>query len=458
MTPSRARSNLLKLLAALLLVGGAARAGVTAEEAKRLGKDLTPIGAERAGNAAGTIPPWTGGITQAPASYEPGDRHPDPFAEDAPLFTITTENAHEHAENLSAGQLALLAAYPHTWRMHVYPTRRSASYPQWVYDAVIENATKAEVVLEGTGGVVGARVSSPFPIPKRAVEVVWNHTLRWRGVRVSRSEGETAVTRGGDFTLIRSFQEWGFPYGSRSEKGFKRRHPNVMFALKEKVFAPALLSGDGILVIEPINQTNDPRKAWRYTRAFRRVLRDPNIQYEFPADGSDGLRTVDDSDLFIGPPDRFDWQLLGKREIYIPYNAYRLHSGDVGARDILQKQHINPELARYELHRVWVLEAVRKPDAEHIYSRRIFYLDEDSWQIALAESYDDEGRLWRVNEAHALNHYEVPVLWHTLLVFHDLAARRYAITGVDNTRSAPSFRDTADPIEFSPNALQYYVR
>ena len=458
MTPARARSNLLERLAALLVAAGAARAGVTAEEAKRLGNDLTPIGAERAGNETGTIPPWTGGITEAPAGYERGDRHLDPFADDEPLFTITAENADEHAENLSAGQLALLAAYPDTWRMNVYPTRRSASYPQWVYDAVIENATKAEVVLEGKGGVVGARVSSPFPIPKRAVELIWNHNLRWRGVRVTRSEGETAVTRGGDYTLIRSFQEWGFPYASRTETGFKRQYPNVIFALKEKVFAPALLSGDGTLVIEPINQTDDPRKAWRYTRAFRRVLRDPNIQYEFPADGSDGLRTVDDSDLFIGPPDRFDWQLLGKREIYIPYNAYRLHSGDVGARDILQKQHINPELARYELHRVWVLEAVRKPDAEHIYSRRVFYLDEDSWQIALAESYDDEGRLWRVNEAHALNHYEVPVLWHTLLVFHDLAARRYAINGVDNARHAPSFRDVAEPREFSPNALQYYVR
>jgi hypothetical protein len=231
-----------------------------------------------------------------------------------------------------------------------------------------------------------------------------------------------------------------------------------MFALKEKIFAPALISGDGSLVIETIDQTSDPRKAWSYTRALRRVIRNPYVAYDFPAQGSGGLRTVDDSGLFIGPPNRFDWKLHGKRELFIPYNAYRLHSGGVSTREILREKHINPDLARYELHRVWVLEAVRKDDAEHIYSRRIFYLDEDSWQISLAESYDDEGRLWRVNEAHAINYYEVPVHWDTLQVYHDLQERRYTVTGLDNGRNPPRFYEGGNPREFNPNALQYYVR
>ena len=451
-------AKLCPLIATLLLAAVAARAEVTAEEASRLGNELTPMGAERAGNTAGTIPEWTGGITEPPTGYGPGDRHPDPFAEDEVLFTITAQNAAEHAEHLSAGQLALLAAYPDTWRMHVYPTRRSASYPQWVYEAVMKNATNAKVVLEGKGGVEGARVGPPFPIPKSGVEAIWNHNLRWIGVRVSRTEGETAVTQAGNYTLTLSVQELGFPYSSRTETAFTRRYPNVMLAIKEKIFAPALLSGDGTLVIETINQTNDPRKAWSYSRALRRVLRNPTVVYDFPANGSDGLRTVDDSSMFIGPPDRFDWKLVGKREVYIPYNAYKLHSGEVRPRDILQQRHINPELARYELHRVWVVEAMRKPDASHIYSRRIFYLDEDSWQIGLAESYDAEGKLWRANEAHALNHYEVPALWNTMLVWHDLFARRYTLTGVDNDRNPPRFREGGDPREFNPNALQYYVR
>lgn len=454
----RARCDMVLFALVTLLAAGSASAEVSAEEAAKLGTTLTPIGAERAGNAAGTIPAWTGGITRPPASYKNGQRHPDPYPEDEVLFSITAENAHEHAEHLSEGQLAMLAAYPETWKLQVYPTRRSASYPNWVYAAVAANATSAKLVLEGKGSVANARVSSPFPIPQNGLEVIWNHNLRWRGVRVTRTEGETAVTRTGRYNLIQSIQELGFPYASQFETAFTRRYPNVMFAIKEKIFAPALLSGDGALVIETIDQTTDPRKAWSYSRALRRVLRNPFVAYDLPAADSDSLRTVDDSFMFVGPPDRFDWKLHGKQEIYIAYNAYRLHSGGVRSKDILQRQHINPELARYELHRVWKLEAVLKQGMEHIYSRRIFYLDEDSWQIGLAESYDRDGKLWRVNEAHALNHYEVPVLWSTLLVWHDLDERRYTIGGLDNARQPPRFMEGGDPREFNPNALQYYVR
>ena len=447
------------VLAAVLLAPAApVCAEVGDEEAAKLGTTLTPIGAERAGNTAGTIPPWTGGITRPPADYKIGQRHPDPFPEDRPLFTITAENAHEHEAHLSKGQLSMLGAYPDTWKLHVYPTRRSASYPEWVYEAVIANATNASAVLEGKGGVENAHVSSPFPIPASGVEAIWNHNLRWRGVRVSRAEGETAVTRSGRYTLTQSIQELGFPYGSKQETAFSRRYPNVLIAIKEKIFAPALLSGNGGMVIETIDQTSDPRKAWSYSQSLRRVLRNPYVAYDFPADGSDSLRTVDDGEMFVGPPDRFEWKLHGKQELYIAYNAYRLHEGSVGPEDILQRQHINPELARYELHRVWKLEATLKEGADHIYSRRIFYLDEDSWQIALAENYDRDGRLWRVNEAHALNYYEVPVHWSTLLVYHDLIARRYTVTGIDNARKPPRFREGGDPREFNPNALQYYVR
>ena len=107
---------------------------------------------------------------------------------------------------------------------------------------------------------------------------------------------------------------------------------------------------------------------------------------------------------------------------------------------------------------MWVVEGRLREGMTHIYSRRVFFVDEDSWQIAVAESYDGEGNLWRVNEAHALNYYEVPVLWDTLQVFHDLKARRYLATGLDGSRNPPRFLEKADPREFSPNALLYYIR
>ncbi len=442
-----------RLTAILLLLAGICSAAGFASDGT-----LTPLGAERAGNAAGTIPPWTGGITQPPPSYRPGYHETDPFPDDRPLFRIDASNAEQHAQFLSAGQLALLARYPDTWYMNVYRTRRTASFPDYVYEAIAGNAETAEVVLEGRGGVDGARVSSPFPHPETGLEVVWNHNLRYRGLRVQRMEGTAALTRGGRYSLVLSTQDWAFPFSVPVPTPFTDRYPNVLLAIKSKVIEPSLLSGDGTLVFETIDQTRDPRKVWVYPRALRRVLRSPQFGYEIPGSNSDGLRTVDDFGLYNGPPHRYEWKLLGKREIYIPYNAYRLHGPAVGHEDIARPGHINPEHARYELHRVWVVEGTLKDGARHIYGRRVFYVDEDSWQIAVAESYDRNGELWRVNEAHAINYYTVPVLWSTLEVFHDLQAERVLINGLDNRHAPYQFLRTADAREFSPNALIYYLR
>ena len=419
---------------------------------------LTPIGAEQAGNNAGTIPPWKGGLTAPPASYREGKHETSPFPDDKPLFQINAANAAQYSANLSPGQRALLERYPDSWHMNVYQSRRTASFPDFVYDAIAGNSETARVLMEDRGGVEGARVSSPFPRPQTGVEAVWNHNLRFRGLRVDRVEGYAPVTRSGRYTLILARQDWAFPYAVPHITPFTRRYPNVLLAVKSKVIAPSLLSGDGTLVFETINQTGDPRKAWRYPRALRRVLRSPFFGYEIPSANSDGLRTVDDFGLYNGSPDRYEWTLIGKQELYIPYNAYSLHGPQVGYEDIVRTGHINPEHARYELHRVWVVEGRLKEGARHIYNRRVFYLDEDSWQIAVADSYNADGELWRVNEAHAINYYTVPVLWTTLEVFHDLLAGRVLVEGLDNLHRPYEFRSTSDPREFSPNALIYYLR
>ncbi len=455
---SRVRLSISLALAILAALASGARAEVSEAEAARLDADLTPMGAERAGNAAGTIPAWTGGITAPPPGAVPGEREVDPWPDDAPLYTISADDIETHADLLSDGQQALLRAHPDSWRMNVYPTRRSASFPDWVYAAVRENATHARVVLEGKGAVVGARVGPPFPIPQSGVEVIWNHNLRWRGARVARTEGSAAVTRTGGYRVVLSEQLIGLPYGAQQADAFGKQFPNILLGLRSMVFSPARVAGNATLAIEPIDQTHTARMTWNYSRDLRRVFRNPWQGYDFPAGFSDGLRTVDDFWLFNGPPDRYEWRLVGKRELLIPYNAYRLHSGAVGPAQILGTHHIEPGLARYELHRVWVVEATLKPGAKHLYARRVFYVDEDSWQIATAESYDADGRLWRVNEAHALNYYGVPVLWSTLEVFQDLKADRYLVNGLDNERRTYRFTEDSDPREFSPNALTYYVR
>lgn len=445
--------NKLLLTLMLLLASAPGRASDTAPAS-----GLTPMGAEQAGNTAGTIPAWTGGITAPPDGYRPGLHETDPFPDDQPLFKINASNAQQYAQNLTPGQLALLAKYPETWYMNVYRSRRSASFPDYVYDGVASNAESAQVILEGRGGVNGARIGSPFPIPNSGLEVVWNHNLRFRALRVHRTEGVAAVTRNGNYTLVVSQQDWGFPYSNPQTTDFTQRYPNVHLAVKSKVISPALLSGNGTLVFETINQTTDPRKSWVYPRSLRRVIRSPLFGYDIPGGNSDSLRTVDDFGLYNGPPDRFEWTLIGKQELYIPYNAYRLHGPQIKEEEIVRSGHINPEHARYELHRVWVVEGRLREGSRHIYSRRVFYLDEDSWQIAVADSYNAEGTLWRINEAHAINYYSVPVLWSTLEVFHDLIAERVLVNGLDNQYRPYDFVTTADPREFSPNALIYYLR
>jgi hypothetical protein len=442
----------------LLLVASPAAGGVPQLEAAGLERELTPMGAERAGSADGGIPAWTGGLSAPPPDHREGERETDPWPNDPILYTVTAADLPSRGALLSDGQKALLAAYPESWRLNVYPTHRSAAFPGWVQDAVRANATRASVVLEGKSSVAGARVGPPFPIPRSGIEAVWNHLLRWRGTRIERSEGIAAVTRLGRYRVVISDQVIGFPYGAQQADAFGKEYPNVLFGIKSHVIAPSRQAGDASLVIEPIDQTRDPRRAWLYNSDLRRIFRVPWAAYDFPAPNSDNLRTIDDAWLFNGPPDRFDWELVGKREMLIPYNAYRLDSGNVGPDQILRERHIDPALARYELHRVWVVQGTLKPGEKHIYSRRVFYLDEDSWQIAVAESYDRDGKLWRVNEAHALQFSAVPVLTSTLEVFHDLQQRRYLVNGLDNERNPWRFSGGSDPREFSPNALSYDIR
>ena len=165
-------------MATLSMTPLAARADVSAEEAARLKTTLTPLGAERAGNKEGTIPAWEGGLTRAPANYKNGDPRPDFFPNDKPVLTINARNMDQHAAKLSDGVKALMKKYP-DFRIEVYPTRRTAAAPQYVYDNTFRNATRAKLVDNGQG-VEGAFGGIPFPIPKDGYEAILNHRLRGR--------------------------------------------------------------------------------------------------------------------------------------------------------------------------------------------------------------------------------------------------------------------------------------
>ena len=447
------KPTLIAAAFASLFASNATLAKLSAEEVARLGQDLTPMGAEKAANADGSIPAWNNGITAAPAGYEVGMHHLDPFSSDKVLFTIDKSNIDKYKANLSPGQIALFEAYPDTFKMPVYETRRSASYPQFVYDATKEFAPTAELI-EGGNGIKNTAIGIPFPIPKTGLEAIWNHLLRFRGESIERFGGQAAPTASGSYNYVGFDEQLLVKYSDPSATPAELQDSNILFKFKQSVTQPARLAGTALLVHETMDQILTPRQAWTYNSGQRRVRRAPNVAYDAPGTAADSLRTTDDFDMFNGSPNRYNWTLKGKQELYVPYNSYKLHSDKLEYDDILKPGHINPEHTRYEKHRVWVVEANLKDDTRHIYKKRVFYIDEDSWQVTVTDIYDNRDQLYRVAMAYGLNYYEVPTQWSTLEVYHDLNSRRYLAIGLDNQEKMYDFSKSFNDNEFTSSALR----
>ena len=437
--------------AAALAVALPAAAQLAPADIAKLGAALTPVGAEKAGNAAGTIPAWDGGVTKPVAGFKAGGHYPDPFPGDKPLFTIDGKNADKYKDQLSPGQLAMLKKYP-TYKLVVYPTRRSAAFPACHYEETKSCAAKAQLA-PGGNGVVGCSGGIPFPIPKNGLEAIWNSTLRYRGDTFAQNWAQAAVTRTGDYALVKFEYEYDFQYGNCSRPA-AQREPNKILNYLQSTTAPARLAGQILLVHETVDQSKEPRSAWTYNPGQRRVRLAPNVAYDNPGTASDGLRTNDDFGMFNGATDRYEWKLVGKREMFVPYNSHRLTDPKFKYTDILKPGHINQDLARYELHRVWVVEATLKSGMSHIYAKRVFYMDEDTWAIVLADKYDARGELWRFAESHSESWYNVPMYFSTVEVHHDLQSGRYIAMGLRNeeTRIFEALQRSA--ADYSPNSLR----
>jgi Protein of unknown function (DUF1329) len=446
--------KVLSALFTLIMLHASANAlaRATPEEVARLGgEQYTPVGAERAGNAAGTIPQWQPGLDTIPEGDIASEGLADPFAGEKEVFRITASNVEQYRDNLSEGQIALLRRYPDTYYLPVYPSHRISTYPEEVLERARTNAVEADMVPGGNGLVNLNGSTVPFPFPKDGLEAVWNHIVRYRGGSVERTYSQIPVQTNGNFAPIVFRDSLVFasslPPGSVDE--------NRLFLYLQQILAPARLEGDILLVHENIDQKREPRNAWLYNAGQRRVRRAPNVAYDGPGRASEALRTSDDLDAYNGAPDRYDWKLLGKREMYIGTNAYRLYSKKLKYKDILLPGHINPAYTRYELHRVWVVEATLKPSERHIYAKRVFYLDEDTWTVAIKDQFDGRGELWRVAQGHGIYHYDAMVPWGSE-VQNDLISGRYLVTGLDNEVKEHGYiwGLDASPADFTPAALR----
>jgi len=445
-------SGLLRasLFGALLLTAAQAQAQVDAAKAAQLGQNLTPIGAEKAGNAAGTIPAWDGGLPRDANAYDPAQGYRDPYAADQPLFSITAANAEQYREQLSPGQLAMLTRFSDSWKLNVYPTRRSASYPDKVYTAAKHNATSAKLIENGNG-IADFKLATPFPLPQSGLEVLWNHLVRYRGDSVKRYYAQAVPQASGDYFMTKIEDLFLF---NETAGDHNQSNGNILFYFRQSVLAPARLAGTELLVHETVNQVKEPRLAWLYASGQRRVRRAPNVAYDSPGTSSDGMRTTDNFDMFSGAPDKYDWQLMGKKELIVPYNSYRLAAKSNKYSDIVKRGHINPDLLRYELHRVWHVRATLKAGMRHQYKQRDMYFDEDSYQILVVDHYDNRDTLWRVGESYTVNLYDQQLIWTKGDAVYDLIGGRYVIGVLSNEEPANQFDIALKPSDFTPAQLR----
>jgi hypothetical protein len=439
---------------ALSLMTTAVMAKVSPDEAAQLGATLTPMGAVKSGNTDGSIPAWTGGLPANAGAVDSKGFLSDPFASEKPLFVITAATAEQYKGKLSEGQLAMFKRYPNTYRIPVYPTHRTAAVPGDIQTLIKASALNTQAVDGGNGlsGFADTRYYA-FPIPKSGVEVLWNHLTRYRGGNLNRLATRVQPQADGAFSMVELEDEIAYPRELPDLD--KDKADNILFYFIQRVTGPARLAGNVLLVHETIDQVKEPREAWLYNAGQRRVRRAPQVAYDGPATAADGLATTDNYDMFNGAPDRYTWELVGKKELYIPYNSYKLDSPSLKYADILKAGHINPDLTRYELHRVWEVVAKLKPGERHIYATRHLYFDEDTWQLAEVDHYDGRGQLWRVGEGHAQQYYHKQVPGYTAEALYDLQSGRYSVLGLKNEeKRSIEFGATASAANYTPAALR----
>jgi len=438
------------VLASALGAPSLAGAAATAQELDRLGHDATPVGAEKAGNKDGSIPAWDGGLVKAPAGFDSKKGYADPFAGEKPLFTITGQNAAQYAERLSPGQVAMLKKYP-TLKLNVYPGHRTAALPQAVYDDVKKFAGAAVLTSGGNGVAKSGTSSVPFPFPKAGEELLWNHNFRWRGGSVERDSSWYVVQPSGASFRVATTDRFVFENAGYLDT----KRDNMNFVWSGYYRAPATLEGTILLVWDTIDQGKEARSGWLYNAGQRRVRRVPDLCCDYSSDGTEGLRFTDQYDAWNGTTERYTWKLVGKREMYIPYNAYKLTDKALKPADVLKPNHVNPELTRYELHRVWVVEGTLKEGKRHVIAKRTMYFDEDTYQVAAADLYDSRGQLWRYQETFAMQYYDAGVPFYSGIGFYDLNSGAYTLAFASfEDKGAPVFGVRGKLADFQPDALR----
>ena len=434
---------------AVLGLSLAATAGVGAER-RQLGLQACCfVGAEKAGNKDGSIPAWSGGYTTPIPGDKPGGRRGDPFKDEKPLVSISAKNAEQYADKLTDGTKAMLKKYPDSFRVDVYKTHRTAAAPQWVYDNTFKNATRAKLDGDVVSGAYGG---IPFPLPKTGTEVMWNHLLRWRGTAWQFQTDMYQLTADGKAVLATDGTgDQQMPYYLPDGSPEKFAQSGDFWLVRLVNAGPPMRAGEAIVGRENV----DPAKgqAWVYLTGQRRVRKLPNPCCDTPTPAAAGVMSFDEIEVFTGRLERFDFKLLGKKEMLVPYNSNRLLQPKADA-EVLSAHHLNPDFVRWELHRVWVVEATVRDGKRHQAPKNRYYCDEDTWTCLLGDRWDANGQLWKTLWNQTFVAPDLPGLVVGAMGFNDLISGTAFVANLYNAKSAqyPIVAPFPDS-NFTPDAM-----
>lgn len=403
-----------------VLVGAASAATV-----QDLGTTLTPLGGEKAGNSAHGIPAWNAEQVALPG-WVYGKYRKDyfKFKDEKPVETIDASNVDKFIDKLTPGQVALIKQTK-GYKMDIYPSHRYCSAPDFVAENTKKNPGVAKIGADGWSLAEAVVPGAPFPLPKNGTEAMYNFKMRYRGTGIDYKKVTTAVSpRKGsnDWIKAGSEQTLFFPWGKKGSTNLSALPPieyQTYFAYTQ----PAALAGQALAITYFLNQPGS--ETFYYFPGQRRVRRMPAYSYDAPQIGLENQYTLDEPFVFNGTLDRFDWKLAGKKEIYVPYSSFGAYNFAAKFEDVAKDDFIAENARRYELHRVWVIEATVKSGSRHLAPKRTFYVDEDSWNLLAADDYDAQGKLWKHREGYLIPVYETGTCDVSAFSQYNLVEGRY---------------------------------
>lgn len=388
--------------------------------------ELTAAGAEKGGNKEGTIPAWHGKETPLSGwSYGKyrGDywKHKD----EKPLFAIDASNVERYRDKLSPGQVQLIKQTK-GYKMEVYPSHRNADYPDFIVANTKSNVGRAKLSADGSNLKEAYLPGIPFSTPKTGAEAIWNFMVRYQGVGLEYPAGAYTCLSprpgSSEWVDLLGPQHNYFPFGKKGTQT-PAQIGDIYYQIYFQYKSPPALAGQGLVQTWYFNKDNE---AFYYFPGQRRVRRLPSAAYDAPQIGFENQYTFDQPYLLNGQIDRHSWKLVGKKEMYIPYNSFGMFNFKKKLHDVLQPTHLSNDSRRYELHRVWVVEGTVKKGMRHTAHKKVFYIDEDSWLAVAGEDYDAQGKLWKVREAYPIPVWELGgVMANAPFAQYDLTNGRY---------------------------------